>query len=540
MGKKYSKKKDYSYKNICTKMIILTYLIAIFGIYPICMDNMYFNITITRANFFINSTIVFLVCYIVGYLIDKCLDQNFDMKIEYEFKKQNKYYSMPSFWMEMFLLANVFAWYHATDSADAFSGKAGRYMGLCMYLIIALMFVFICLRIDLNNVPLVVFGIVTLYIYLFGIIQHLELDILHCELCHEDCMWNILHYRETLGEKQFDIFMSTMGNINIYASFIVISLSVFFALFVFAEKNYMKLISSCVLILGGSCVMISNSDSGYLGVVAAAYILFLLAYKWGKTTEYTLGLVLLGIGNMIVVIMNKTIVGKYDQRGGVADALDSVGVSLIVLIVLIIIYVGTIYISKKHKEIFQTRNKNKDIVGIIIGTVIVGIITIIVGNAKGADIFTFNYKWGTYRGFTWTKCVELYGELPVANKLFGIGNDGLAEYLNAFCKDEMLEVTGKLYDNAHNELLQYLLTLGIFGLVTYLCIFVSSFVYILRYGKGNVYAVMALTCMTGYFAQSLINLNQPITTPMYFIIMAVGVGYVTHLREKQERDGVNC
>ena len=38
--------------------------------------------------------------------------------------------------------------------------------------------------------------------------------------------------------------------------------------------------------------------------------------------------------------------------------------------------------------------------------------------------------------------------------------------------------------------------------------------------------------MLGYFVQGLINLNQPITTPFYFVFMATGVGYVRTLMRK--------
>ncbi|MBO5387133.1 MAG: O-antigen ligase domain-containing protein, partial [Lachnospiraceae bacterium] len=90
-------------------------------------------------------------------------------------------------------------------------------------------------------------------------------------------------------------------------------------------------------------------------------------------------------------------------------------------------------------------------------------------------------------------------------------------------------------DNAHNELLQYLVTLGILGVISYLGVVVSSVFYMLKYGKGNYMVYGFFTATVGYFFQSIINLNQPITTPLYFVIMALGVGYTTYLR-KQDGD----
>ncbi len=93
---------------------------------------------------------------------------------------------------------------------------------------------------------------------------------------------------------------------------------------------------------------------------------------------------------------------------------------------------------------------------------------------------------------------------------------------------EMVKITGKKYDNLHNELLQYLVTTGLFGLITYLGFVGSSFVYIIRRIKGSPIAIACVASGAAYFAQSLVNLNQPITTPYFFVVLAAGVGYVRY------------
>ena len=88
------------------------------------------------------------------------------------------------------------------------------------------------------------------------------------------------------------------------------------------------------------------------------------------------------------------------------------------------------------------------------------IVFVIIGNVLKLSIFDFNYKWGTYRGYIWTKCVELFNEAPLMRKLFGYGQETVRMLTVSNFHDEMLDITGKVYDNAHNELLQYLLTIG--------------------------------------------------------------------------------
>ena len=101
--------------------------------------------------------------------------------------------------------------------------------------------------------------------------------------------------------------------------------------------------------------------------------------------------------------------------------------------------------------------------------------------------------------------------------------------------EEMVEVTGRTYDNTHNELLQYLLTTGLCGLVTYLGLLISSIRYMLKNAKKDVRVYLCVFAVLGYFAQSIISLNQPITTPLFFIFLAMGVGFVNDKNKKAQK-----
>ena len=94
--------------------------------------------------------------------------------------------------------------------------------------------------------------------------------------------------------------------------------------------------------------------------------------------------------------------------------------------------------------------------------------------------------------------------------------------------NEMVGVTGKKYDNCHNELLQYLVTTGIFGAVSYIGLFVSSIIYMLKRNDGNAIVIASIGAAVAYAAQGLVNLNQPITTPFYFVILAAGIGFIRY------------
>lgn len=517
--------------NICKRLVVLLYTLAIFCIYPIIVDNAYFNITITKTNFFQRATIAFIICFVISIALDMVFHKYADIEEKFLVEDKARFYTKPFFWMEMFILANVIAWYMADCSPEAKTGQGARYMGLTMYLIIGLMFLCLSYMTEVSVISIIAFAVVTAYTYIIGIVQHLELDV-QSWTSGKESAFEFMSYRQRLSGSQFDIYMSTFGNINIFSSFIVISLSLFLGLFIFTNISYMKLISGTIVVLGGCSLMIANSDSGYLGLVGALFLLFLLSYNAGRVKKFVISLILLACGNLLVVLLNNFAVGEYDKRGGFAQALDRLDLSCMIILGLVMVYLLVYYLAENHSERLNRLNKKLVTTGIVIATAVAGIATVIIGNIMGVAAFTFDDKWGTYRGFVWSRAWAIFEDAPFINKLFGYGNETFGIYMSAYYYDDMKEIVGKFYDNAHNELLQYLVTLGLFGVVAYLGVFIASVVYMLRYGKGNylVYGLLAAT--VGYFVQSIVNLNQPITTPLYFVIMALGVGYTSYLRKK--------
>lgn len=515
-------KKEMAYLTGCRIPDFVNYLFltVMFGIFPIVMDNKYFNITITRYHFYIYSAGIYIVLMIIAYIVENILEPYYEGIPLIQMHDQGRWYTRPDFWMEAFLMANVFAWLVSVNKSDALSGKSGRFMGLLFFIIVAMMFVIMVMRVRLSMIIFMVLAASSAFAYIVAIFQHAGND--------------FMNYKENISPKQYDIFISTLGNINIFASFLTITIAVFLAMFVFAEKPWYRIIAGILLIGGGFVMMIANSDSAYLGTGVSAVLIFFLAYNDGYVQRYIGALFLLALGNLGVVLQNKYIIKEYDKRGGVAEALDRVDLAVAILVAIAVIYIIVYAASVILKDKLDLLNK-KRIITALLCIMAVGIVCIVmVGIKSGSALFTFNYKWGTYRGYIWTKCAELYGDAPLVNKLFGYGNESLKSLMNSNYHKEMLAITGKVYDNAHNEVLQYLVTTGIVGALSYVGLFVSSFVYILKNSAGKPIAYISLAVITGYFAQGLINLNQPITTPFYFLFMAMGIGYIRYQKRVSE------
>ena len=80
-----------------------------------------------------------------------------------------------------------------------------------------------------------------------------------------------------------------------------------------------------------------------------------------------------------------------------------------------------------------------------------------------------------------------------------------------------------IFDNAHNEYLQFLLTIGPIGLAAYLAFLISSCRNMMKRLAANPYIAGCLIAVLCYAFQAIVNLNLPIATPMMWLLLSVGM-----------------
>jgi O-antigen ligase len=130
----------------------------------------------------------------------------------------------------------------------------------------------------------------------------------------------------------------------------------------------------------------------------------------------------------------------------------------------------------------------------------------------------FSESWGTDRGKIWTFVVEFYDKLPLSQKLFGASSGALfhADAVNPIFSDAGL-------DTAHNEYLQYLVTNGALGLLSYLAVLFFALREGFRRSKSEpVYRGLTLA-VAAYAVQAAVNIAQPMTTPLLIVLIGIFV-----------------
>ena len=127
---------------------------------------------------------------------------------------------------------------------------------------------------------------------------------------------------------------------------------------------------------------------------------------------------------------------------------------------------------------------------------------------------------------------EEYDKLPLRQKITGTGPDTFAVYMAINRYQEMVTQTHQTYDSVHNEYLQYLFTIGPFGLAAYLMIIISSVAAAFR----KAMRIMAGTDLTTarkyapylwamgfllicYSAQATVNITVPLVAPLVWLFV---------------------
>ena len=144
--------------------------------------------------------------------------------------------------------------------------------------------------------------------------------------------------------------------------------------------------------------------------------------------------------------------------------------------------------------------------------------------------FRITDGWGTNRGLIWKQCLEAYSDFSFSEKLFGIGPESLYHIV------EMVDIfEGRSIDQAHNEYLQYLITTGAFGLLSYLSVIASVIFVVIKNLRTNTLAVGVFAALVSYWMQASVNIAQPFTTPIMYLYIAI-IGGIYFLQRNNEEN----
>lgn len=521
--KQIKRKQKTNYEEQIIMWITSVFLIYMFVVYPLFMHNRYFDITVTKYLLFkigvICYSILFVLAALMKYLNRLSYTSGHIRHHTDEGMKAGKgkisAVMTVDILMILFLISGFAAWLMAEDKNRAFTGESGRRCGLQFMILSFIMYACLAYGYKLKEFVMPVFAVISAAAYVIGILQHLG--------------FNPLKLLNGVNGTQRKVFISTFGNINTFASFVCIGVALCMGLFIFEDRKPIKVLYGITIFFSGGALIAANSDCVYAGCGFAVVVLMFMAIGKKRLAGYFGALLSLSAGYITMAFIIRLTGRGIEKISGMSRAAEHIGVLTVaaVGIALLIILCKLAENNEKIKISVKVQMIGAAVI------VMAAVITVIVlGVSRNWSIFTFNDHWGTNRGYVWSRLVRLYKDFPLSNKLFGYGNESIKALMVSNYYDEMMEITGVVYDNAHNEYLQYLVTMGIFGALSYLGVIVSTIFCGVRYGRKQpvLYACVAAVC--AYCAQAAFNVNQSITTPYVFLFIGFIVGISREI-EKQ-------
>ncbi len=521
---KISKEKVKVEKSGWIYKVMAVYVIAVLAVLPVIFRNYYYDIMNVKYYYYLVCTIAafaLAVIYLIFFVRPK------GIKLFFENIKGKKLLNLLSVTDIAVIVFGVIVTISCLTSDfhyEAFWGNEGRYTGMFLLLLYAVVYFLITRCFKFKNWYVDIALAAGMAVCLFGLSDFLGMD--------------VLNFKEHTNHETDDIFTSFIGNINFYTAIISIYMGAACALWVSCKDKlhcFWYYINVCVTFLA---LITGISDSAYIALAAIFAFLPIYAFRTRRGTRryvVTLATFLTSFKVIQWVSINfadrvKRIDSLYNKIVG----FDKLWIIIVCLWVLALILYVVDYSMKK-----QGAPAWKGLCRIWIGLVVlvfIGAVAVIVDvNAFGngarygsaREYLEFKDSWGTNRGFAWRIAVEDYMDFSLVHKIFGFGPDtfGLVTYFNNY--QEMASKIGQLFDSVHNEYLQYFVTIGPIGLAAYLTIFISAFVSAVRRGvKDHPYIVAMIFGVLCYSAQAVVNINQPIATPIMWTFLCMSVSWI--------------
>ncbi|MBR5825540.1 MAG: O-antigen ligase family protein [Clostridia bacterium] len=485
---------------MCFTKYTSIYLCAILFFLPLIITNGYYNITESKYYYFMAVSILTFL----AFAFFKILKREFDIErisiIETDIP------------FVLFFVAFVISAMFSCYKQDAIFGSASRYQGVITIFVYLLIYFLVSRNFKFGQNVLLSAMLGLTLVSIFGVLNCFDID--------------LLGFYGNLSQDNKSNYISTIGNINFYSSYICLLLPLVVCGFCLTKTKLSTVIYTLVLITGTMGAMVTSSESFVVGFATAMLIipLFLFSDILRIKKFFTAVLIMVFTAELYMVIYQFMPI----KNVRISKLLSLLFNPIVAVIVAIICFVF-LYVLEKHPENLK---KLKITYCLCLAfAMLILVILFLIANTNSLGIldeyFKITDKWGTYRGGIWRQCIDIYKGLSVREKLFGIGPESLYRYTVS------LDVhNGRILDQAHNEYLQYLLTIGVVGLLTYLSIIGAVIFIVVKKLKNNALAIGLFSGLVAFWIQATVNIAQPFTTPIMYIFISCIAGM--YYKEKEQ------
>lgn len=477
-------------------LLTAAYLSAVFFVLPLIFSNFYFNITETKQAFFLTSSGVYLLLLLFARIA---------FPVDFGLAKPRTPLHPAGLALSGLFVASVVGGLFSRYPDEVFWGPNNRYQGLLTLFCYALVVLALSRRTIELRWPERALALAAAMVGLLGLLNHFGVD--------------PFGFYANLRQADLGRFLSTLGNADFYGSYIVMALPAALGIFLHVRTKLATVCSALALVCVSFGALAAGSDSVALGLIPVAVVFpFLLFSDNSAMRRFLLGGAIFFLCAFVFGLLSDrlpaaTYLSYFSMR--VSRAAVALPVAAILLLLrLALRQAGTTRLLRLKRPY-----------GIVIAaSLALGVLALVLLNTALRSLplgsleryLRFSESWGTDRGKIWMFVSRFYHSLPTMQKLFGAGSGALfhADAIKPLFSDASL-------DTAHNEYLQYLVTNGTLGLICYL----AALVFAIRSGLNKCASLPAYRGLTvaviAYAVQAAVNIAQPASTPLFFVLLGV-------------------
>lgn len=491
-------------KNNCINILVLLFL----TVFPLFFDNYYINITITK---YLAFAILSLALFFMGlyYTLSANIERNNSLKLG----SLSSYLRRMSLCDILFLLLLLTATLSCLMSEwrlPAFSGVCGKYIGLIFMLLTGGLYYGITRHMSLTPYIRYSFPVILSLISLMAFFQF--------------CGYDVLGFYEGIADGT--MYIATFGHVDVFSAFLCVYLPVCLYLFCYTEGREGRLYGmGCFM--GFLAIFSTNSDSSYIGLgISLTVLLILTVSDIDRLKKYALLILLLTLSAVLWKILSSSFGLVLREQSSITTFFTSPHVLCFFALMGGLLLLFCFFLDKQKKEApkYLSYILSAFFTALVLLLIILFVWFSFFDTKKDigelANYLRFNDHWGSDRGYVWKWLMQFFGFSPLFIKLFGAGPDTTTLILYKYFKAEMSDELGVFYASAHNEYLNYLVTIGLIGTVLYISILVVSVIKCFRKRKIDAFFGAVGLAMLAYSGMAVVNISQPITMPFIYLLIA--------------------
>ena len=492
--------------------LVSYYLLVMFSFFTLFLTHQYASARRDKFFLFLGLTGALVVFAPIAYLISRNEDKRNRIETKPFFKPIS---STDIAFFAFFGFALISAAFspHASDTVMA---SIARNNGLVLLLAYTLMYLIITRMYVYKDYVIAIYLIFSCVIALLTVINFFYLDPLGLMRGYSD--------------KVIKDFGSTIGNKNTIASYMSMFLPISVMVLVVNKKLYMRVLAGVSIIFAYTGALSANSSSVILGMIVAVPVMAIFsARSYDYLRRFSLAMTIMFLSGKILRLYSYFMDGNNKGYEFIQHFMIYDKLMYIPIIVFGLIYVLMLVFREKGEKHYPRKALTTILtvftagsVAAIIGAMIYFTVADTTSELGSFDrLLRFDDKWGTHRGFMWIRSMQEYGKFDIFKKLFGYGPDMAYYVLEPHFYELARRFGDSSTDCAHNEFINYLITQGALGLLAYLGILGSVIIRGLRKAKQDPLTLIFISAVICYAVQSTVNLYQPITTPLFFIFIAI-------------------